>query len=291
MTRFSTDGLPRPVLVQPVNFEQAFRRRLDEFVDGMSAAGSDYDVGNLETDPAVIAAQAAGYGDTYFAAALNDAARVVLLPSFAEGTDLDLQAIRAGLGDDPRLDGESDEALRERIRLAWKGKSAAGPDDYYKSAARNFSPLVKDVAIAAETRDFSDRVLIMSVLTTENGGALSDELRDGLTVALNDPAFRSRNVTVEVVPAVISTRNVSAHIYLYPETPATVVDQAKQALIDAMAVDQRLGFDLTRSYVEKHLHRPGVQRVELQGWQNAYAEFNEAIRLGDINLTVFRVTS
>ncbi|WP_281978804.1 baseplate J/gp47 family protein [Pseudorhizobium flavum] len=291
MSRFSTDGLPRPVVTQPVSFEAAFQRRLSEFVDGMRAAGVDYDVEDLETDPAVIAAQAAGYGDMYFAAALNDAARVILLPSFAEGTDLDLQATRAGLGDDPRLEGETDAALRDRIRLAWKGKSAAGPDDYYKSAARNFDALVKDVAITAETRDFSDRVLILSVLTTEDRGALSDELRDGLTLMLNDPAFRSRNVTVEVVPAIISTKNVSAHMYLYPETPAAVVDQARDALVAAMTADQRLGFDLTRSYVEKYLHRPGVQRVELQGWTNAYAEFNQAIRIGDINLTMFRVTS
>lgn len=290
MTRFSTDGLPRPVVIQPVSFDHAFERRLGEFIDLMRAAGIDYDVEDLETDPAVIAAQAAAYGDMYFVAALNDAARVILLPSFAEGTDLDLQAMRAGLGDRPRLEGESDASLRERIRLAWKGKSAAGPDDYYKSAARNFSGLVKDVAITAETRNFSDRILIVSVLTSEEGGVLSDELRDGLSAALNDPSFRSRNVSVEVVPAVISTKNVNAHIYLYPETPSSVIDQAREALIEAMAKDQRLGFDLTRSYVEKHLHRPGVQRVELQGWTNAYAGFNQAIRLGAINLTMFRVT-
>jgi phage-related baseplate assembly protein len=288
MTRFSTDGLPRPIVTQPVDFERAFQRRIGEYADKMKAGGIDYDVDNLEISPAVIAAQAAGYGDMYFAAALNDAARAILLPSFAEKTDLDLQAARAGI---ERLEGEQDAALRERIRLAWKGKSAAGPDDYYKSAARNFSPLIRDVAVTAETRNFSERVLILSVLTSDNDGVISEDLRSALQAALNDPSFRSRNVTVEVVAAVISAKDVSAHIYLYPETPDTVVDQARDALIAAFAEDQKLGFDLTRSYVEKHLHRPGVQRVELQGWTDAYAEFNQAIRLGSITLTLFRVAS
>lgn len=287
MTRFSTEGLPRPVVTQPLDFEAAFERRLGEYVDLMHARGIDYDVGDLETDSAVIAAEAAGLADIYFTAALNDAARVVLLPSFAEGTDLDLQAQRAGL---TRLAGESDAAFRERIRLAWKGKSAAGPDDYYKSAARNHSPLVKDVAVTAQTRNFSERVLILSVLTLDNGGLLTEELRQELTDILNDPAFRSRNVTVEVVPAVIAIKNVSAHLYLYPDAPAVVVGQAQQALIEAMNADQRLGFDLTRSYVEKHLHRPGVQRVELQGWTNAYAAFNEAVRLGTVTLAMTRLS-
>lgn len=288
MTRFSTDDLPRPIVTQPVSFETARDRRLGEYVDLMQAAGIDYDVGTHESDPTVIAAEAAGYGDVYFAAALNDAARVTLLPSFAEGTDLDLQATRAGL---ERLPGELDPALRERMRLSWKGKSAAGPDDYYKSAARNFSALVKDVAVDVETRDFSDRVLMLSVLTTDNDGLLSAGLQADLTELLNNPSFRSRNVTVEVGPAVVTTKNVSAHMYLYPDTPDSVVGQAESTLIDAFQSDQKMGFDVTRSYLERHLHRAGVQRVELQGWANAYAEFNEAIRLGTVTLTSFRLAS
>lgn len=288
MSRFSTEGLPHPVVTQPLDIEAARLRRLGEYVDLMRAAGIDYSVENEDTDPAAIAARVAGLGDTYFTAALNDAARVVLLESFARGSDLDLHARRTGL---ERLDGETDAALRERIRLARKGKSAAGPDDYYKSAARNISALVKDVAVTAETRNFSERVLILSVLTTDNGGLLSTELQTELTVALNDPAFRSRNVLVEVVPAAIITRNVTARLYLYPETPDVVGEQARAALIAAHVLDQRLGFDLTRSYVQKYLHRAGVQRVELQGFSDAMAAFNQAIRLGTVTINTERLAS
>lgn len=286
MSRFSTEGLPRPVIAQPLDIDAAIARRLGEFTDLMAAAGIPYDVDTLNTDPAAIAAQAAGTADTFFVAMLNDVARVTLLPSFAEGSDLDKQAQRAGL---ERLSGEQDAALRERMRLAWKGKSAAGPDDYYKSACRNYSPLVKDVAVTAETRNFSDRVLILWVLTTDNGGALSDSLRAELTSVLNVLSFRSRNVTVEVRPAVLTTKALSANIYLYPDAPETVIDLGRDALTKAYMADQRLGFDLTRSYVEKYLHQPGVQRVELQGWSNTFAAPNEAIRLGAMSLTPLRL--
>jgi phage-related baseplate assembly protein len=288
MARFTTEGLPYPVVIQPLDYEATLDRRLAEFVETMHEHGVEYDVEDMETDPAVIGAEAAAVGDSYFIDYGNHVARVVLLPSFAIGSDLDLHVARNGL---TRFSGETDAALRERDRLARKGKSAAGPDDYYKSKARDTDVRVRDVAVEAETRNASERVLILSVLTSDNGGLIGDELKDTLTAALNDPSFRSRNVTVEVVPAIITTKNVVATIYIYPETPDVVVTQARQALLDAVTADQQLGFDLTESYVTKHLHRSGVQRVELQSWVDAFADFNEAIRLGTVTVTTIRLTS
>lgn len=288
MSRFTTAGLPRPVVIPEVDYEAIKALRLGEFVARMLEQGIDYDVTSQRFNPGVAAAETAAFGEVYFVQRLNDAVRVALLPSFASGSDLDLNVARTGL---TRLPGETDAALRERDRLARKGKSAAGPDDSYISAARNFSPRVRDVAVEAETRNSSSRVLILSVLTTDNGGLIDDELRDGLTVALNDKAFRSRNVTVEIVPAIITTKDVVATLYLYPETPDVVVTQAGAALVAAVAADQQLGFDLTESYVTKQLHLSGVQRVELQGWADVYADFNEAIRLGTVTVTPVRLTS
>lgn len=283
-TNFTTADLPKPVLVQPLDYEQIFQLRLNDLVERMRAAGVDYDVPTLQTDPAVIAAQAAAYGDLYYLARLNDAARRILLASFAEGTDLDLHAVRAGL---TRASGESDEALRERIRLAYKGKSAAGPDDYYRSEARNADPRVIDVAVKAETRNASERVLILSILTSDNGGLATPDLLAKLTTILNRPDFRQRNVAVEVVPAVIVTKPVQAVIYLYPQ--AIQPADGGAALRAAFKADQRLGFDLTRSYVEKYLHTTGVQRVELVGWTDAMADFDQAIALGAISIEYRRV--
>lgn len=288
MSRFTTEGLPRPIVTQELNYEATFDVRLGDFIDRMLDAGVDYDVGSLETDPAVIAAESAAYGDMHFVARLNDAARAILLAEFASGTDLELHAKRVGL---EKLADETDEALRERIRLARKGKSAAGPDDYYKGKARETDVRVRDVAVTAETRNSSDRVLILSILTNDNGGLMTSDLSEALTEALNDPSFRSRNVTVEVVPAVISTKAVTATLTLYPETPDNVVAQAEADLVAAMERDQALGFDLTDSYVKRYLHQSGVQKVTLSGWTDAIADFDEAIRLGTVTLTTVRLPS
>ena len=286
MTNFTTVGLPRPVVIPEIDFETARALRQSDLVERMHAYGVEFDAGDLLAEPVVAACEAAAHGDHYYVQRLNDMARTVILASFAEKTDLDLHAVRAGL---TRAAGESDEALRERIRLAYKGKSAAGPDDYYRSKARDTDPRVRDVSVTAETRNASERVLILSVLTNDNGGVASDDLLAKLTTALNDPAFRQRSVTVEVVPAVILTQPVTATVWLYPQ--AIQPTDGAAALRTAFAADQRLGFDLTRSYVEKYLHGTGVQRVELQGWTDRFAGPDEAIALGDVVLTYQRLAS
>lgn len=286
--KFTVDNLPRPVVTQELDYQAAKDLRLGDYVARMLDEGIEYDVDMIEADPAVIGAGSAAMGDTQFVARLNDAARVALLAYFATGSDLDLHADREGL---ERLPGEEDPQLYERIRLARKGKSAAGPDDYYKEKARRTDVRVRDVAVYAETRNASQRVLILSILTNDNGGLMTPDLADKLTVALNDPAFRSRNVTVEVVPALLTTKPVTGTLYLYPDTPDVVVDEAETELINAVDRDQRLGFDLTDSYVKRALHQPGVQRVELSGWSDALAAFNEAVRLGAVDLTPVRLSS
>ena len=287
-SNFSTAELPKPVVVAELDFEATFQARLQDFVGRMIAAGVDFDQEMLETDPAVIAAQSAAYADMHFVARLNDMARTAILPSFAQGSDLDLHVQRTGIRE--RAAGESDAAVRQRIRLYYKSKSAAGADDYYIAKAFETDPRVKDVAVTVVTRNASERVLILSVPTSDNGGEADTTLLTKLELALNDPSFKARNVAeVDCIPAVIVIKPVTATIYLYPQgvQPA---DGAKP-LRDAFALDQRLGFDLTRSYVEKYLHQGGVQRVELVGWTDANAAANQAIRLGDIVLNFVRLTS
>ncbi len=108
---------PTAVIIQELDYEAARARRIGEYVDRLRIAGIGYEVGSDPYDPVPIAAEAAASGDVHFVARLNDAARVTLLPSFAEGSDLDIQATRAGI---VRFTGELDAALRERIRLAWE---------------------------------------------------------------------------------------------------------------------------------------------------------------------------
>lgn len=286
MSRYLTEGLPFPVILSEETYPHLRELRIEDYVERARALGIAIDTEKVVSSPHVAAPEAAAAADLYFVRRLNHTARVTLLSQFAEDADLDLHLTEEGL---ERLPNETDAAARERLRLSRKGKSAAGPDDYYISKVRNESSDVVDVAVTAETRDASERIIALYVLTKSNGGLISDELRARLTEVTNDPTFRSRNVTVEIRPAIILTKNIVATIYLYPT--AVLPDDDEEALRKAYAADQKLGFDLTRSYVEKQLHRSGVQRVELPGWVNAYADTNESIAIGSVSINRVRLTS
>ncbi|SDQ99783.1 baseplate J/gp47 family protein [Pseudovibrio sp. Tun.PSC04-5.I4] len=286
MSRFNPHSFPRPVVVQPLDYEQLRQDRIEEAVAGFHAKDIAYTVENLETDPVVIAAEAAAYGDLHFIGRLNDAARVVLLSEFAEGSDLDLKVKRSGL---QRLAGEDDIALRERERIEQKGKSSGGPMEYYVARAMGVDPRLRHVKGFGETRNITERWLIFSVLTHDNNGIADQELLDRISSSLRQTGFKRNFVQIEVVSAVVTTVNVSAVLHYYPE--AIIPEHPEAALLQAYIKDQQQGFDITTSYLDHYLHSNGVQRVELPGWTDRIAASNEAFALGDVQITTERLIS
>ena len=289
MVKFDLDSYDKPLVGQTDadrlrDVETLISNRSDDFAARMREEGYDYTVDDLSDTPAAVAAETAGFGDAYFLGLLDETARAVVLPSYAEGSDLDLCVARSGT---ERLDGETDAALRERDRLNRKGKSAAGPDDYYKAAARAVDSRVIDAAVSVATRDFSTRVLSLSILTGDNDGVPDEALLASILAVVNASDFKSRNVVVEVVPAVIDVVDVVATLYLYPD--AVEPSDPAQTLRDAFDDDQTLGFDLTESYVVSKLMGAGVQRVVLTGWADHYAAYNQALALGNVTISVERV--
>jgi phage-related baseplate assembly protein len=109
--------LPPPTLVA-VDYEAQLAERLSGLTERMTAAGIPWDVGSLETDPAVIIEQADNYRELLVRQAINDAALRRTL-GFARGADLDWIAATffASLGI-RRMDGESDARLERRLLLA-----------------------------------------------------------------------------------------------------------------------------------------------------------------------------
>jgi phage-related baseplate assembly protein len=69
--------------------------------------------------------------------------------------------------------------------------------------------------------------------------------------------------TVEVVSASIVPVDVAATVFLYPDTPAQVIEQLRVDFPARFAAARGLGWDLTRSWINAQLHPSGVQRVEL----------------------------
>ncbi len=332
MSAFNPYDFPRPVITAELDFQSEKGKILQDEVNRLQANGMASDTINIQADVLNIGAEAGAARDVYWIARLNDAVRVVHLSEFAEGADLDLKVQRSGI---KRLTGETDQALRKRERIAQKGKSSGGPDDYYKDRALGVDARVRDVQVFGETRNITERWLVLSVLTHDNGGIADAALLERILTSCNERSFKRSFVHVEVVSAVIAKVNVSAVITYYPATPFPSGESGLSALlaqidhpdtqIEALALkalikarkeniagteqeisqkaqglkmaaqirkqsiaDQKQGFDLTRSYLERHLHTAGTQKVELPGWIDRFAASNEAFSLGDINVHVER---
>lgn len=137
-----------PVIVAEPSDEALLAQRIAGFIetwDAFRAARPDldmpaYDVETLEFDPAIIALQAAAYGDLHFHGVLNDVGRATLLVAFATGADLDLHGLATRTPGFPdgvaRWPGELDPAYAARTIEARAGSSAAGPDEWWLSHIR-----------------------------------------------------------------------------------------------------------------------------------------------------------
>ncbi len=285
MSRFDPHSFPRPVVVQPLDYEQAKKKCLQTGVKVFHDAGYHYTVENLETDPLVIASEAAAYGDLHFVGRLNDAARVVLLSEFAQGDDLRLKVKRSGI---VALEGESDSALRERERVAQKGRSGWS-DDYFKAWALSADPMVRDVKVYAETRNGVERWLVVSILSHDNNGIPTPDLLQKVAAACKDTGFKNSLLELEARAAVVRTVNITGTIYYYPE--AVIPDDPGKPLLDAWQKDQQQGLDLTDDYISAKVYHAGIQRIELENWQDQFASPYEALSLGTVNFKPERLLS
>jgi phage-related baseplate assembly protein len=143
-TDIDLSQLPPPSVIEPLDFEGILDAIKGDFEARWATARAadpslpEYDVGMLETDPAVILMQAFAYREMLLRARVNDAARAVML-AYARGSDLDHLAalfgvarmtVREATQDAPAV-MESDERLRRRVLLALEAFSTAGPEGAY----------------------------------------------------------------------------------------------------------------------------------------------------------------
>ncbi|KAB2859318.1 MAG: hypothetical protein F9K43_23975, partial [Bauldia sp.] len=99
-------SLPPPRLVEEIDYEARLAELRAKLATIFAAAGIDYDVADLETDPAQILLQVSAYEDMLLRQRINEAIRSWFL-AYAEAGDLD---VLAQWYDVSRLYGESDNA-------------------------------------------------------------------------------------------------------------------------------------------------------------------------------------
>ncbi|MBU2533329.1 MAG: baseplate J/gp47 family protein [Alphaproteobacteria bacterium] len=271
-------SLPAPDVIEIIDFEARLAAFIETLQAQFYASGLDYDVGALESDPAVILMEAAAYQDINLRQRINEAVYANLLP-FATGADLDHLAAWYDVTRDYQ---ETDERLRTRIVLAIQGRSTGGTAPRYKAVAMGADPSVADAVVYTIGRDPTVRVAVF----VSGGGAVPPATLATVDAALQNEAVRMVNDMIAVESAVELTVDVTANIWLQPSASSSLIVEIEANLAAAWADEITLGHDITLSWLSAKLHIAGVHRVEIVSpGDDVVIPFNQAPALGVVTIT------
>ncbi len=270
LTRLGT-----PNVVSPVDFEASLKALRDDLVARFPSLASVVD---LESEPSQILLQVVAYREMLLRAHVNDAARQSNSYLFATGSTLDYHAAFYDL---ERLAGETDRALRERIRLAILG-GYSGTAQRYKLVALSSSPEVENAVV---WRDDPNPVVKVAVRSTAVGGIASPALLATVAAALNDPQVKMVNDTIEVLSATTMTVNVVADVWLLPTAATSIIADLQNSLAETWDAQSAIGFDLTLSWLTSRLMQAGVQNVEITSpATDIVVDPHEGVAIGTVTL-------
>jgi phage-related baseplate assembly protein len=195
------------------------------------------------------------YADANLRAAIQYAGEQNLL-AYAEGAALEHLAAFFGV---TRLDGEEDEHLRERVRLAPESFSVAGSRGAYRYWAMTADPSISDVAVVSP----DPGVVRIYPLTVT--GLPSQSILDAVDAICSPETVRPLCDTVEVATPEEVTYTITAVIEPYLGYDGELARQEAQAAAQAWAdrTAALLGRDLVRSQIIAALSVAGVYRVSL----------------------------
>lgn len=155
---------------------------------------------------------------------------------------------------------ESDDAFRERIKLAPEAFSNAGSKGAYEFHAKSASAAITDVAVSSAIPGEVD----VYILTED--GLPSEEILDLVDEALNDESVRPLTDTVNVLAPSSVNFTIVATVTPYDtadlETMQTAIEEALDDYIETMKAE--LGKDIVPSQITTILGTiSGVYMVEL----------------------------
>lgn len=293
---FSIANLPEPALIEELNYEAIFRQLVEDF----QARHPDYSA-LLESDPAIKLLQVFAYRELILRQRVNDAFKATLL-AFAQTGDLDNLAAFYGV-ERQTAEPDDDLRSRtiERIKgsstaggAAWYRYQALTSDSRVADALVT-SPVAGQVRVAVlseegksirlavgdaldaigalyelprlanlgEDDDTYRARLRQAVLGSAGEGTASTDLLAIVDERMQADDVRVVTDVVEVVTANIVEVPITAAIYLYPDTPASVLDGLADRLRSDLDAEGGLGWNLSRSWLVSRMHLAGVQRVEL----------------------------
>ncbi|WP_175908424.1 MULTISPECIES: baseplate J/gp47 family protein [unclassified Burkholderia] len=268
-TPIDLSQLPAPDIVDELDYETILAEKKARLVSLYPKEQQDEIAAalELESEPMVKLLQEAAYEKMLLLALINEKARGILL-AYAKRTTLehigalfDVDRLLISPGDpDKGIDPvyEDDDSLRERIQLAPRGFSVAGPDDAYVFHARAADGRVK----AATAYSPSPCVMIVTILSREGDGTASQELIDIVEKALEKKRPQADEVIVQSAKIVRYAIRATLRFFNGPDRAVALAEAQKktQQFADSM---HRPGSEVTKDGLYASMRVAGVQKVLL----------------------------
>ncbi len=258
-----------------VDYEAIVAARRASLVARLTAAGIDYDVETLETDPAMILQQEDGYRELLDKQSLNDAGkRLTVTYGYGAALDhiaatyfADIGVRRMALVAEPRPyltnpeDWEDDDRFRRRISLAPEARSPFTPGAYVYGAL-SASVLVADAVALNWNAGIGLERGEIRVVILGTAGADEDALIEAVHAALMGRTIIAATDDVSVVKARRVTVPYTAvqRVRRGPD-PALVRLEGLRKLDIYRAERRRIGLVIANSGLDAALHVGGVEEV------------------------------
>ncbi|AGF75848.1 baseplate J/gp47 family protein [Bartonella vinsonii] len=268
-----------PQVVEELSVEAILQQKITRLTKLLAAHHIPYNVEKTAYDPVVIQLQAAAYEELLLRQRVNEVARDNLL-EFARGTSLDHLGDFHGV---VRLLDEDDERFRRRIRLNRQGHSTGGTAPRYQYFALSSDIHVKDAFVY---RVGKSPLIHVALFSDSPSGVADEALIAKVQAALDDKHVKMTNDHILVKSAVQRIINVRADLWLLPDENPLVLEKAEQNLRAEWVRAQKLGRDLSLSWIISRLMVEGVHHVTLtQPCEDLLVAPDEAVAVGEIVLS------
>ena len=313
--------LPDPQIIETLSFDQIFATLVADF----KSKNTGYDA-LLYSDPGIKLLEVAAYREVLLRQRINDAFKATLL-GVATGADLDNLAdfynVARATGE---TDTDLRTRVVEKIKGSstggggsWYRYQALTADDRVQDSLVT-SPSSGQVQVAIlsnegttirtttgdaldtlgavygvtrltepnlETDDDYRIRIRTAALGTAGDGTASTHLITAVDNILQRDDVRVITDVLTVVSANIIETPVEANVYLYPDTPASILTGLDESIRADFTSEGGLGWNLSRSWLIKKLHLNGVQRVELTSpATDLDIDDSSAAALGNITITL-----
>ncbi len=205
---------------------------------------------SVAVDIAMVAVEAGVTGNGYLAGQVN---------AMVDELDVEVDSVANLSVTVAGADEESDDRLRERIKLAPEGFSVAGSRLAYRHHAMSAHQDIVDVAVLSP----APGEVRLHPLTSE--GLPSAVILDAVAAVCSNERVRPLSDIVAVLPPVEVAYALSARLTVYRTYDAnTVLEEAKARAATFAAVQAAaLGRDIVPSQIVAALSVPGVYRLDL----------------------------